>query len=195
MWNDASAMRRFISAPIELHWMGWKSDTATLARNGWDLAANQDVMDRSMQIAIRNNKYGDPIRGLSQMMDWDYYRHMMEGNFGGRVALGQISMAHQISLNCNNFAVDDWSAIDARPSYMEMNQDHRSFDKMMHFQKVHQDTKEIILQRATMDEVLQFALDKQQPRQEEIRKEMIKRKELEQYRQNSQPVAELRLAA
>ena len=182
---------RLISKPVELHWLGWKTDTATLAQYGWDLSANQNIFRNTMQIALRR-KFDEhnQIQGISEIEEWDYHRHSA---IIPRGQVLQMRLGHQFQMVSIRMNDADWNAIDANPSYTT--QRIENLEDIVHFKKVNQDTKEILLQRASLEEVLRFALDKQADRQDHIRKEMMKRKELEQYKQNSKLHTELRLVA
>lgn len=64
------------SAPIPVSWMGWRSDTATLGRNGWEVSAEQDVATMRMRLALQHRKA--EMRALSESVDFDYQRIMRD---------------------------------------------------------------------------------------------------------------------
>lgn len=183
---------RWYSEPVELNWLGWRTDTATLASCGWDLSADQDVYNNMITIALRyrhNGNYG--VRGISRAERFHYNTPPVRG-MRQQMQSVNLELAHEIHMQ--GFNSPEFSAIDASPSYATMGR-IQSIDDFAHFKKIHNDTPEIILQRASMDEVLQFALQKQETRQVEIREEMMRRRDMEQYKQHSELKAQLRLAA
>ncbi len=188
MHNFGTNTPRYMGVPVQLNWMGWETDTEKLTRHGWELSANQNVYDNSMQIAIRKEHYGHTIHGFSNLIDFDYFR---------RSAIVQdlqmqVQLAQNIYLQYMNGPPNEWSAIDGRRSIQTMQSG--LMDDVLHFAKINQDTPEIILQRASLEEVLQFALNKQEPRQAEIRQEMMHRREVAEYQQTSELQAKLSLA-
>ncbi len=194
MHNDTDI--RFLSDPIDLHWLGWRTDTATLAKFGWDISADQNPVNRTMRIALRKQfNNGMQIQGISELEEFLYVNYQRANNLQIRpqTRIMQMELAHNLHVGYNYVHDADWNAVDANPIYTS--QRIESLEDMVHFKKLNQDTKEIILQKASMDDVLKYALDKQLHRQEEIREEMMKRKKMQEYKQNTEVKAELRLVA
>lgn len=187
---------RLISQPIRIHWMGWETDTARLAENGWDISVDQNLQHRSMEIAIRkNSERGQSIYGMTEMKEFEYHRYLHNYHPHEYVyPLFKMLLAYEIIINERYVRAKEFSAVNAHPSYMEVNNSMDRIENLIHFQKIKQDTKQIILQRASMQEVLEFALSKQAPEQERIRKEMLKRQEMERFKQASEVKAELLMA-
>jgi len=193
-WNNSD----ILSQPLSLHWMGWESTTFKLQNNGWELSASQDVEQNRMAIAFRHKQM--QCRGMSDYMDFDYFSRL--GNnlysvsstdqtypmFGCRLASDLIIQIQDV--NINNTC--DFNPIDARPMYRTQNMRSHSLDDIAHFRKLEKTDNEIYLEPASMDDILNMALERQAPRQEEIRKKMIHRQELEVMR-SSQLKAHLRL--
>ena len=186
---------RLLSHPIKLHWMGWETDTATLASYGWDLSVEQNVYRDKMCIAARLQYGGSRLYCLSEMERFEYRRYLDRAKMGQAfnmdIPVFQVQMAENIRVHSIGES-RDFSPIDAKPRVQEMQ--IRNIEDFVHFKKVHYDTKEIILQKASLDEVLRFALSKQEPRQEVIRQEMYNREKIAEYKRNSNLEAELRLA-
>ena len=189
---------RIMSMPLKIHWMGWTATTESLFRAGWDMSAHQDMRRRGLQIAIKYEKDGNAVRGLSQILpDFDFRPRMLEDmrRDGTLLDVGiQMQVANNIAIHqmASMQSAVEFSPIDARPTFSNM--EIKSFDELCHFKKNNTvDTHEIFLQQASLAEVMQIALDKQAPRQAEIRAEMMHRDKMEEFRRDSEPKAELRL--
>ena len=93
-----------------------------------------------------------------------------------------VHMAQNIHLQVMH--MPEFMPVDARINYRQDDHMYRSrdvYDIMTapYFQPIHADNShDIWLREATMKEVLDVALSKQEPEQERIRKEMIKRQKL-----------------
>jgi len=187
-WNNSE----ILSQPLRLRWMGWESNTYELQNNGWELSANQDIQNNKMTIAIRHKEL--KVRGLSDYIDFDFFRQNSYYDtsttdqrypiFGCRLASDLIIQIH------DNTHAYDFNPIDARPMYQKI--ESKSLDNIAHFRTLEKTDNEIYLEPASMNDILNMALARQAPRQEQIRKQMVRRNELEVMR-NSQLKANLRL--
>ena len=65
-----------LSYPIDLYWRGWHSSTIELQRAGWQLSAQQDVMNRSMIVAINHPEA--QLQDITERIDFNYYRVMQD---------------------------------------------------------------------------------------------------------------------
>ncbi len=188
---------RWLSQPVKLHWLGWEATTDQLVHNGWDISANQCIERQSMQISLRNNEHGQPIYGMSEIEDWHYDEIMGSRSSLRNTAtfpLMTMRMAHNIAFNYMAEPSAYWDPVDARPSFTR--EEIRSMEDLCHFKKIPRNTQEIILpNELSMAEVLDVALSKQESSQAQIREQMIRHKELDEYRQNTELKAELRLVA
>jgi len=179
-----------LSQPLRLRWNGWESNTYELQNNGWELSANQDIRSNRMAIAIRHKQLN--VRGLSDFVDFNFFRRYDSYNaikypvFGCQLASDLII---QIPNNVETYT-QEFNPIDARPMYRKT--ESRHLDNFAHFRKIERVENEIYLEPASMDDILNMALDRQAPRQEEIRKEMVRRQELNVMR-SSQLKAHLRV--
>lgn len=185
---------RLLSQPLRLHWNGWESDTCALQSAGWELSVKEDLQYNRMCIAIRHKQNG--IRGISDSMDWDYWRQMKQQfqdprslpMFGCRLASDIIVTHH----GAGGGREVDFNPIDARPMYATTQS--MSIDDLAHFRKLEKPGDEIYLRKASMAEIMEMALSKQEPDQDRIRKQMVRDQELQVMR-NSKLKANLRLVA
>ncbi|KKK63198.1 hypothetical protein LCGC14_2996690 [marine sediment metagenome] len=183
---------RILSQPIQLHWAGWRSDTFTLQRAGWQLAANQDIEFNKLRFFLKHP--GINICGTSQSIDFDYLRSV---HLGERDYLRDIILPCQLAseyiideVGCVPYSVQ---AIDATPTYTEAKM--ISLKDAKFFTTVNTDIQQVTLEKATLAEVLDFALQKQKPRQDDIRRELLRRDHLESIKRNTELRAELRLVS
>lgn len=182
-----------LSQPVRLRWLGWESNTFALQEAGWEVSARQNLEYQKMQLAFRHKEM--QMHGLSDYLDFDYFQK--------RNILYPVSDINQMpTFGCNianNIVIqiqstppmsESFNPIDARPIYSEF--ESCNLDTIAHFRKIETGENEIFLKRASMDDILNMALSKQEPRQEQIRKEMVRRNEFDVMRK-SQLKANLRL--
>lgn len=186
-------MMRIISKPFKLYWAGWKTDTLSLQKEGWCISVSENHMMSSLRIAIKNDSLN--IRGISNFLYVEYERFLSQYvnnnfNIDINISVAKMSMSERI------FMIDqpeyEFIPIDAKPT---STQKYCDFDDLILFKKVEviENVKDIFLKDASMSEILRFALNKQEPEQERIRKEMIKRQELQNLEPESKLKARLRL--
>ena len=163
---------RVLGEPVKLRWLGWESDTLTLARHGWDISAQQDVERDIMRIAVRHPQTN--VGGLSTMTRWEYARYY--GNGVSRYpALPVILMEQFGSLRNTYFNIAEpipllsgFSPIDPYPSYIA--HEPKRLEDLVHFATHEQ--KRIILPEDSVDDLIARILEAQDPvRQEHFLRE------------------------
>jgi len=185
---------KIFSQPLRLVWNGWESNTYALQNAGWELSVSEDLERRKMAIAMRHNESG--MRGFSDLIDFDFFRHeysMYQSTttnehwptFGCRIGSDIILQIHNQGVS--NY---DFNPIDAMPMYSTI--ESMGIDAFAHFRKLEKTDNEIFLKAASMNDILKMALERQEPKQAQIRKVMVKRKEIDVMR-NSRLKANLRL--
>lgn len=183
---------RILSQPINLEWLGWRTTTAELGYCGWDLSADENYNRNTMMIAARRVIEGRTVQLITELERYHYDRMLRERR-PVTLPVFSVQMAEGLCVRSNiRMEAVDFHSVDPRPVYH--NQEIKRVEDLAHFKRISNPSKEIILQQASLDEVLNFALKKQSPRQDEIREEMMRRREIDNYRMNSDPHTELRLA-
>lgn len=172
-----------MNAPIRLYWAGWETDTFSLAKQGWQISAEQNVMNNRMRIAIRHPEA--EIQGITEIEEF-LYREMTDGRMHSPViptTLQFSTLQRQVFVNTMSHSGEfDFRAIDPRPRYEYMSE-IRNLEDFAHFETTFETPKhEVYLHEANLNQILEMAIKKQEPEQKQIRKEMLKRKELEEYR-------------
>lgn len=119
---EMSAHNRLLSKPIDIHWLGWKSDTATLMKHGWQISADQDIMNRRMQFALQykpeQNNYPH-IRGISSLEEFQYEQYLhdeMHHNFRPAMPCFDMQFAHNLQIHMAGTMDSHFLPIDARPT-------------------------------------------------------------------------------
>ena len=187
-----------LSQPVRIYWAGWETDTYRLQAEGWEISAQEDIQRRKMNIALRHADSG--MRGFCEGMDWDYFRNMERQQQMGMMDSRNLptfhaQLASDIIVNHPGAMMSEdipYHAIDARPMMQNLNMEGKSVDSFAHFRRIEKPSDEIYLRKASMAEILEMALQKQEPKQEEIRQQMVRDNELKVMR-TSQLRANLRL--
>jgi len=172
-----------LSNPVQLYWAGWKTDTYSLGQEGWQISAEEDPRSRSMRIAIRHPKAG--ISGISEIADFPYrsdFTNALIGNTAPTM-LRFHDIHRRIYAEFMRYKGGfDFHAIDPRPSFVE--REVHSIEDFAHFSKIgmEEPKHQILLKEASIQQILDMALQIQEPEQERIRAEMIRNRELQNYR-------------
>jgi len=173
---------RILSAPLQIHWAGWNTDSHRLQQNGWQLSADQNVMNNTMRIAIHHPEGN--IVGMTEVSEFDYQRYVCDElhhkpfpiDVGMRI---RHSICEKVHVQGMNGGFPHFNPIDATPRMMDM--EVRELKDLAHFQEVQVAKNEVFLKEASMDQILEMALNKQEPSQAEIRKRIIKEQEMRRY--------------
>lgn len=180
---------RILSRPMKLIWAGWETDTLKLQQAGWELSAQQDYAMDMLRIAMRHKHLN--VVGMSNGIDYRQVVHapLNTAPFYDAVNLG---ISYRIEQQCLNFSPEAFNPIDATPRMTDRTIHH--LEELQIFKTVNQDAKEIYLSEASMSDILNVALSKQDDRQAEIRQRMIKDQEIsDMTKRDSNVQAELRL--
>lgn len=172
---------RFYGEPIKLHWLGWETDTQRLQRFGWNISAHQDVAYRQMGLAIKHREL--PIEGMAGVDAWEYqylHQHPHAHQREIHAQVFKMNLAHHLTIR-HVGELPLHHPVDAELSYTS--ERITSLQEMAHFKTIG-GAQDIYLKEASMDEILEFALKKQEPRQAEIRKRMMREKEMSAMQSN-----------
>lgn len=151
------------SAPIPVHWAGWKSTTYDLQRAGWEVSVHQDVVCMQMCIAIRHEGYG--AHGMSRVSyDWPHFRNAeqagprMLDSIGGGLTLG-LEVGRTV-----NVVIDAplrFTPVDCTPRVADSFA-IRSLEDFAHFAPLATPEQQFIIEDADVDDLLARILEKQQ---------------------------------
>ena len=164
---------RLLSKPVRLLWAGFESDTFALQRAGWSFAAQQNVYDNSMRLAMRHEKMR--LTGISQVTEWEFSRgdhwHMAPrpiamgavGNvcvFRGDV----LESEHARIAHMPRFDPAQRHAIDCVPQICET-QHAEPLADLLYFAPIQ--FKQVILPPETVPDLMARILELQRPMREE----------------------------
>jgi hypothetical protein len=181
--------RRQLPLVREFEWLGWRGDPVELERAGWEIA--QSISQPPTVPGVRAS-YTMRHRGIAEGFgtmhlsdqDWrelDEYLHVPRGYSPIQLRIG-MKMAGFLSI-VSSANVLSWERIDPRAT-IESAMYHYNLDQIPVFQTLNQ-RPSLILDRLSLDEVLEFAIEKQRPLQDRLRQQRV---------QQSKLVSELRLA-
>ena len=172
---------RFVNRPIKLWWGGWETDTFKLGQEGWQISAEQDIYRRKMRIAINHPKL--QVQSITEMEDFMYEQFLHNDMYRGitlPVMLRFKTMASEIYVDTIETGTS-MSAVDFRPQMIENKV--RSLGDIANFQTIVEVPKnEIYLKEANINQILEMALQKQEPEQERIRQQILRDQELKNLR-------------
>jgi hypothetical protein len=151
--------RRFLSLPHEVWWGGFKSTTIQLQQAGWSISAEQDLHRDRIALAFRHSDYH--MYGLTGPTSVDFYRYQRTD----RPLVFQVRyMATEMT--CQVYAdLSTFSPIDARPQMIEV----KDIEDFKIFATPLARTEEIIVEPATVMEMLEKIKAMQSPEQVAIR--------------------------
>lgn len=148
---------RFLSRPVDLHWVGWRSDTFTLQQQGWSISASQDVASNTMRIALNNRHVR--MQGISEEIGWPY-RHAIVDCPPDRSPIVPIRlMGGQIKIHVMGMPHIGFSPVDAYPQMT--NEKITSLDDLAHFAPALTRTRQLIVPEENVDDLMQRILDMQ----------------------------------
>ena len=161
---------REVGRPIEVFWAGWRSDTYTLQRSGWQISANQDVLQSRLQLAIRHEASG--LLGLTEVSDWEY-RYDFHRPPATRVYLQAMGKPVYLNISPSPYAIDwakHFQPIDATPQ-LTWNET-RSLEDLFHFAPAACEN-ELFVSQASVPDLLDRIITLQQPAREERAKARV----------------------
>ena len=170
---------RILSPATEVHWAGWRSHLHELYQNGWDVSICEDHMRRRYRVYLKHQKWD--VVGIGEFDPHEMRRYISNDHRGiGEPFKAYLNVACKIAHNIHiqDHWEPDWtSPINPIPTVCQ--EPIRSLKDCKIFATM--DLKpehEIIVKEPTMQEILQMALEKQEPEQERIRAEMIRNSKL-----------------
>ena len=201
---------------IRVRWAGWESDSYSLQQEGWQIAAEQGLIETKYdsligRVALKHPNFN--MYALSQnfefsrsslLMDGRYTRfeHDVAGSFEEQLMkrIPYINICYMASRMVVNISEDisRLQPVDARPvydgAYRMLGEgtdiircERKDINDLMIFKPIAKD-KEFIIQQAAVPELLDIILDKQKDVQKKIREKRRK-----DFRKLSRRIEEMRL--
>ena len=198
-WDDPRDMHRHRGRhpmvvergyPLDVEFLGWRSNTYELQHHGWEIAESiapsYEGLGERWSIAIRHPEHG--VSGMSQIIrtHQSYYR---ESNRMPVTVEMDIGLPYMMT----TMEPIRYAPVDTTPYMMEVRRPQDLFH-MPYFQPLGEG-KEIFLKKASVEEIMQIALDKQAPEQAEIAARRRVEKNRAEYRRGGTTAAKLILVA
>jgi len=156
-------------APLTLEWAGWRSDTATLQYHGWQFA--EEVDQRFYRTRFRMKHPETQMYGQTESKG---RLHMLSPH-----ELKHIRMRCQLASDFiyESRQAPNYYPVDTQPHWDNIQHYHRFRMGDAPYFRTIEESADIFLKKASMEDILAAALSKQEPERDRIREEMRKRKQ------------------
>ena len=184
----------YIQEPLQLEWLGWRSDTRTLQRNGWEFAETL-IPAYEGERECRNFRFRHrEANVVGATGGFDFHPHMHPDDMQQRMQGLTLPcrLAHNIIYRTMEQSSMNFTSVDCDMRTAYRYAEHDGY-KATYFRPIDNDARKIFLEKASLEDIMQLALDKQAPEQARIRKRMADRQERLKYVRPSSLGAELRL--
>lgn len=174
------------SYPIKIRFAGWESDTYTLQKAGWQIAARQCPEPLAggtiLQLILRHeptklHAITHPSRVQPYVMGMSGYfndiNHMIAKVGLDVMAMGTDVRAEIITMP-SGFSFASFEAVDCEPRTIEI--EHVGLSDLKIFRPISSDAPEIIIPTHSVAEMMDLVLKLQDPVQKEIREKRRKEK-------------------
>lgn len=155
---------RVLSEPAEVWWQGFKSDTFTLQRSGWEIAAEEDIHYGRIRLMLRHRDMN--LYAMSDETRWDYHNRD-----AGRMPVFQVRCVGAHIERTRMVTTERWEesfkAIDAQPQFCDREIKH--IDDLGIFATPLVRTQELIVDPEKVGEILAKIAEAQLPEQAAIR--------------------------
>lgn len=162
---------------FSVHFAGFESDTYRLQRNGWNLAFNRPAHKDTIQIAMRHEKAG--LYAMSNDLSFESFYSLSKrpdssiNPFQPGIVFNIIHVFNQGRVQIFPvMGAAAWTPFDATPSFAQT--EELPFDKWVPFKSINPDAPDIVIPEHTLPELLDIILNKQDPKQKEIRERQRK---------------------
>jgi len=187
---------RLEHGPLEVNFAGFRSDTYALQQHGWEIAERRvngygdynDYPDDRWQISIRHPTLGVSGRSRSVRELRQSYRQD-----GCQTVVIEMDLGLPYMVTDDVRLQRDWFPVDATPYCTEIQNPVDLFD-MPYFRPI-EEGKDIFLKKASVEEIMQIALDKQEPEQAEIRARRRQEQQRAEFRRGGTTAAKLIMVA
>jgi hypothetical protein len=173
---------RVLSQPATVWWQGFRSDTYTLQRAGWEIAAEEDVCFGVIRLMLRHAEMN--LYALSDDVRWNYHaRDERVPEFYVKAVANRFERIVMPSA----MTFENFRQIDAAPQMC--NREIVNMDDLRIFAAPLVETKELIVDPNKIGDILAQIAQAQLPEQEAIRQRsaLRERREGQYVAHNAQP--------
>jgi hypothetical protein len=114
------------NAPVRVHWLGWETTTAALARAGWRLAVQHDPYAQRAALYLEHPQMS--LKGVSDLTDYDlaHFRHdqrwmIQDGHFSFHI--NHISRSIEVTRMHTTVCPSEFQEVDAEHPRMVSEQE------------------------------------------------------------------------
>lgn len=154
---------RVFNLPCDVHFLGWRSDTFRLQQAGWELCVEQHPWEGRIRLGLRHG--GLKVYALSEEATY----HISQDYGREKLPTFIVNQFYTDIEKTLLFDISDFYGIDAKPCYVTREsltiEDHQQL-----FIKPLVRTKEILVEPATVNALMEQIMKLQSPKLEEIRK-------------------------
>lgn len=162
----------FLKSPIcQVEFLGFKSDTLSLARAGWSISAQQDFHYHGISIALKHEQAR--LYAISNSIDMHNilrltqysYISKEEATFNTTFQIKWVQTSPIIELIRQPSV--QWGAVDPYPSFS--NRERIDIKDLIPFKTIRPDAPEIVIAPESISELMEKIIKLQDPKQKEIR--------------------------
>jgi hypothetical protein len=160
---------RILSAPCDVFWAGFKSDTYKLQQGGWSISVEQAVADRGIRLLMNHRQMR--LYAISEYSEFDYYRNAQSR--GMAPTFNVTHVASRIEVLRIHDRLDNFKLIDAAPQIV--NSEITSIEDFGIFAVPMVRTEEIIVDPKDVSAMLEQIRAMQSTEQRNIRERNVSR--------------------
>jgi hypothetical protein len=155
--------RRVLSRPVEVWWSGFRATTAQLQQAGWELAAEESIVDRRIRLLMRHQDL--KLYAITHHEEWNYFSDSRQQAPLVFRVIGASSQ--RIEFRVVETLMPNFQRIDAMPQFTE--QKIVTTEDLRVFAVPLVRTEEIIVDPERVGEILERIRQAQLPEQQAIR--------------------------
>ena len=167
---------RVLSEPAVVWWVGFRSDTLKLQQAGWELAADQDVMENRIRLLLRHRDM--ELYALTNDVEYGFRRDPRYDMARPPLEFRVVMASPQFQIQRVGHVVAAFQQIDAKPQW-QTDVEIKTLDDFKIFATPLVRTEEIIVDPLAVSQMLERIREMQVPEQERIRQ----KKRLEEARE------------
>jgi hypothetical protein len=176
-FNSLSNFRGFVqSAPIQIRWAGFESNTLVLQNNGWRIAIEDEfdhiMYQHQIRFLLRHETLN--ITAITSIEQVDFERLYMNGKGKYEMPYFHIYIAARdiIYTRIPEIKLGNLYEIDARPEYIE--EENINFNDLPIFKTLIKPDNALIVEPDKIADILAQIVECQSPKQAEIRERIRK---------------------
>lgn len=172
----------YFRGPVEVWFAGFRSDSYTLQKNGWEFVQTMDAYERTLHCLFRNKEYGLTASTDRFRFDIDQLRGIGESGRGVRLNVNRIASSDRVIFQ-TPAGPKDYSAVDCTPTWAMVEE---AYGLNAFFGGPPEKTVEVLVEPSSVEECLALIQRMQSPKLAEIREQNRVRDNQIAYKQHFQ---------